>query len=80
MNHSGVIPAGTVHGSRSKAENHSNESIFFFDTRRPGIRAVRKPDTGDKREKIVAKLPPDNLLDQDAHFFIKIEQVMTPAV
>ena len=78
--HPGVVRPDAINGTGAETEDHPQQPIRPDYSRGPGVHVLRKSYSCRSREEIIIEMPSDYLLNENAHPFIEIEQVVVLAV
>ena len=75
-----VVGDGAVDSAGAETEHQPRHAIGVADPRRPSHLAARECDTGKRREEHATSLTTHNLLDEDSHLLLEIDQTPLTAV
>ena len=75
-----VVGDRAVDGAGAEAEHQPGHAVGVADARRPTHFAARKGDTREDREEHAADLAPHDLLDENAHLLLEVDQAALAAV
>ena len=70
----GIVFANALHGPRAEASHQAHEAFFAAQARVPDDRGKAKGDAGDRGEEITVVSLALDLLQQDRHALIVVQQ------
>src|ERR1043166_3264982 len=78
--HPWKLRSDAIDGPRSQPDDHAHQTILAFDARAPAIIIPAESHPRHHRSKIRSKLPPDDLLNENGHVLLVINQIVLATV
>ena len=75
-----VVVGQPVDGARAEAGDDPQQPVLALDPRRPAELVVREPDARERGQPVRADARADDLLDEDAHLLVEVEEPAARAV